>query len=309
MCPPTPRRWSASRTPRWYSARITPEQKRDIVAALARRGRYVAMIGDGVNDVLALKEARLAIAMGSGSQIAKGVSDLVLLRGGFATVPAAIEEGRRIIRNTHRVAKLFVTKTVYAAVLLATIGLAPISFPFLPRHLTVTASLTIGIPAFFLALAPSSGPVRRERFVRDLVRFTVPAGLIIAAAIITGYLTVRGALDQSVVAGRTASVIIATAMGLALVIALERETRGERALVGVVDGGRVRALFTVGLFMQPLREFFEVIMPTPRRLAGHRAHLRGRHRAAVGGPRKAAPQRLTGAPVRLLRAGDPWARG
>ncbi len=244
-------------------ARITPEQKRDIVAALARRGRYVAMIGDGVNDVLALKEARLAIAMGSGSQIAKGVSDLVLLRGGFATVPAAIEEGRRIIRNTHRVAKLFVTKTVYAAVLLATIGLAPISFPFLPRHLTVTASLTIGIPAFFLALAPSSGPVRRERFVRDLVRFTVPAGLIIAAAIITGYLTVRGALDQSVVAGRTASVIIATAMGLALVINLERETRGDVRWWVWSMVGAFALIFTVGLFMQPLRAFFEVVMPTP----------------------------------------------
>ena len=243
-------------------ARITPEQKRDIVAALTRRGRYVAMIGDGVNDVLALKEARLAIAMGSGSQIAKGVSDLVLLRGGFATVPAAIDEGRRIIRNTHRVAKLFVTKTVYAAVLLATIGLVPIAFPFLPRHLTVTASLTIGIPAFFLALAPSSGPVRRERFMRDLFRFAVPSGVIVAATIIAGYLTVRGLLDEGVVAGRIAAVIIATAMGLALVIGLERESRGAvRWWVWSMVGGFV-LIFTVGLLLHPLRRFFEVSLPT-----------------------------------------------
>ena len=242
--------------------RITPDQKREIVAALARRGRYVAMIGDGANDVLALKEARLAIAMGSGSQIAKGVSDLVLLRGGFGTVPAAIEEGRRIIRNTHRVAKLFVTKTVYAAALIATIGLAPIAFPFLPRHLTVTASLTIGIPAFFLALAPSSGPVRREGFVRDLLAFTVPAGLITAASIIAGYLTVRGPLGEDVIHGRTAAVMIATAMGLAIVIALERNSReGVRWWVWAMVGA-FAITFTVGLLAPPVREFFEVSLPT-----------------------------------------------
>jgi P-type E1-E2 ATPase len=243
-------------------ARITPEQKRLLVGALTRRGRYVAMIGDGVNDVLALKDARLAIAMGSGSQIAKGVSDLVLLRGGFATVPVAIEEGRRIIRNTHRVAKLFVTKTVYAAILLATIGLAPIAYPFLPRHLTVTASLTIGIPAFFLALAPSSGPVRRERFMRDLLAFTVPAGIVTAVAIITGYVLVRGPLDGSIIHGRTAAVMVATAMGLAIVVLIEREGRGGvRWWIWAMVAG-FALVFTLGLLASPLRAFFEVELPT-----------------------------------------------
>lgn len=242
-------------------ARITPDQKRDLVRALTRRGHHVAMIGDGVNDVLALKEARLAIAMGSGSQIAKGVSDLVLLRGGFATVPPAIEEGRRIIRNTHRVAKLFVTKTVYAALLLASLGLAPIAFPFLPRHLTVTASLTIGIPAFFLALAPSSGPVRRERFMRDLVRFTVPVGSLIAAAITAAYLLVRGPLDGAVIEGRTAAVIVATAMGLMVVVVLEHESHGGVRwwVWGMV--GAFAIVFGGGLQLAPLREFFEVALP------------------------------------------------
>ena len=242
-------------------ARITPDQKRDLVRALTRRGHHVAMIGDGVNDVLALKEARLAIAMGSGSQIAKGVSDLVLLRGGFATVPPAISEGRRIIRNTHRVAKLFVTKTVYAALLLATVGLAPIAFPFLPRHLTVTASLTIGIPAFFLALAPSSGPVRRDRFMRDLLWFTVPVGTLIAAAISVAYLWVRGPLDGSVIEGRTAAVMVATAMGLMVVIALERESgAGVRWWVWAMVAAFV-AVFTAGLQIRALRDFFEVVLP------------------------------------------------
>ena len=193
---------------------------RDLVRALTRRGRYVAMIGDGVNDVLALKEARLAIAMGSGSQIAKGVSDIVLLKGGFASVPAAIEEGRKIIRNTHRVAKLFVTKSVYAATLLATVGLAPIAFPFLPRHLTVTASLTIGIPAFFLALAPSSGPVARERFVRDLLAFTVPAGLITAAALIGGIDSPGGAVVGGFLVGVLENVLGAYVVGNELKLAV-----------------------------------------------------------------------------------------
>ena len=112
--------------------RVTPEQKRELVRAMTRRGRYVAMTGDGVNDVLALKEARLGIAMGNGSQMAKGVADLVLLTNAFATVPRAVEEGRRILRNTHRVAKLFVAKTVYSAIVLASLGLAPVAYPFLP---------------------------------------------------------------------------------------------------------------------------------------------------------------------------------
>ncbi len=156
--------------------RITPEQKRDLVQAMTRAGRYVAMTGDGVNDVLALKEARLGIAMGNGSQMAKGVADLILLTSSFATVPRAVEEGRRILRNTHRVAKLFVAKTVYSAIILATLGLAPIAYPFLPRQITVALTLTIGVPAFFLALAPSEGPVRREGFMASLLAFVVPAG-------------------------------------------------------------------------------------------------------------------------------------
>jgi P-type E1-E2 ATPase len=242
--------------------RVTPEQKQRLVAGLTGRGRYVAMCGDGVNDVLALKQARLAIAMGNGSQMAKGVSDLVLLSNRFATVPAAVEEGRRIIRNTHRVAKLFVAKSVYSAALLATFGLAPIAFPFLPRHLSVTSSLTIGIPAFFLALSKSSGPVRREGFLRSLAAFVVPAGLIAATAIAAVYLIVRGPLDLPVIQGRSAAVVVATAVGLAIVIEVERGV--ERRKVRPWVWGMVAAFalaFTVGLHIEPLRDFFAVEIP------------------------------------------------
>src|SRR5262249_8846961 len=137
--------------------RVSPEGKREIVEALRAAGRYVAMVGDGVNDVPALKAARLAIAQGSGSQMARSVSDLVLVRGDCAAVPPMIAEGRKILRNLGRVAKLFVTKSAFAVFLIASIGLTPTAYPLLPRHLTLAASLTIGIPAFFLALAPSRG--------------------------------------------------------------------------------------------------------------------------------------------------------
>ena len=243
--------------------RITPEQKRDLVRAMTRAGRYVAMTGDGVNDVLALKEARLGIAMGNGSQMAKGVADLVLLTSSFATVPRAVEEGRRILRNTHRVAKLFVAKTVYSAVILATLGLSPIAYPFLPRHVTVASTLTIGVPAFFLALAPSEGPVRREGFMSSLLAFVVPAGVVSALTIIATYLVVRGPVDAGIDEGRTAAVLATTGMGLAIVIEVERGPEGRRVRPWV--WGMVAAfalVLVVGMKVPWLRDYFAAVEPT-----------------------------------------------
>jgi magnesium-transporting ATPase (P-type) len=243
--------------------RITPEQKRALVRAMTANGQYVAMIGDGVNDVLALKEARLSVAMGNGSQMAKGVADLVLLTNAFSTLPNAIEAGRQIIRNTHRVAKLFITKSVYSALLLLAFALLPIAYPFLPRQLSITSSLTIGIPAFFLALAASTGPVRRDHFMRSLWAFCVPAGVIIAAAISGAYLLSRGPLDASIADARTAAVLSATFLGLAVVIELERGVERQKVrrwVWGMVLGFVV--LLTVGLQIELLRTFFEVGEPT-----------------------------------------------
>ncbi len=244
--------------------RITPEQKRELVRSMTRGGRYVAMTGDGVNDVLALKEARLGIAMGNGSQMAKGVADLILLTNSFATVPRAVEEGRRIIRNTHRVAKLFVAKTVYSAVILATLGMAPIAYPFLPRQITVASTLTIGIPAFFLALAPSEGPVRRDRFIPGLLAFVVPAGVVSALTTITTYLLVRGPLDAGIDEGRTAAVLATTGMGLAIVVEVERGPEGRRIrrwVQGMVAG--FGAVLVLGIQVPWLRDFFAAVEPSP----------------------------------------------
>ncbi len=244
--------------------RITPEQKRALVQAMTANGRYVAMIGDGVNDVLALKDARLAVAMGNGSQMAKGVADLVLLTNAFSTLPRAIEAGRQIIRNTHRVAKLFITKSVYSAVILLAFALLPLAFPFLPRQLSITSSLTIGIPAFFLALSRSDGPVHREGFMRSLGAFAVPAGAVIAVAITAAYLLARGPFDADLQEARTAAVLTATLLGLAGVVELERgiERRPVRRWVWLMVAGFVVVL-TVGLQVPLLRDFFQVGVPTP----------------------------------------------
>lgn len=244
--------------------RITPEQKRALVQAMTANGRYVAMIGDGVNDVLALKDARLAVAMGQGSQMAKGVADLVLLTNAFSTLPQAIEAGRQIIRNTHRVAKLFITKSVYSAIILLAFALLPVAFPFLPRQLSITSSLTIGIPAFFMALARSEGPVRRDGFMRSLWAFAVPAGIVISVAITASYLLARDALGADVPSARTAAVLTATLLGLAVVVELERgvERRRVRTWVWLMVAGFV-LLLTIGLQVTFLRDFFEVEIPAP----------------------------------------------
>ncbi|MBC7292356.1 MAG: HAD-IC family P-type ATPase, partial [Actinotalea sp.] len=164
--------------------RVRPQQKRAMVRALQRRGHVVAMTGDGVNDVLALKDADIGVAMGSGAPAARAAAQLVLLDSRFDVLPDVVAEGRRIIADIERVANLFLTKTVYVTVLALAVGVAGLPFPFYPRHLTVISTLTIGVPAFFLALAPDA---RRARpgFLRRVLRFAVPAGLVAAAATFT----------------------------------------------------------------------------------------------------------------------------
>ncbi len=219
------------------------------------------MVGDGVNDVPALKSSRLAIAQGSGTQMARSVSDLVLISGDFAAVPPLVAEGRRALRNLQRVTKLYVTKSAFAAFLILTIGTSSDAYPLLPRHLTLAASLTIGIPTFFLALAPSSGAWRPERFVRRVANFAVPAGALLGAGVVAGYLFARHDLDLSVADARTVAVSILIAGGLYLVMALESQGGRRRStLVGVmcaVLGG----LYVAALLIPATRQFFDLTLP------------------------------------------------
>ena len=171
------------------------------------------MTGDGVNDVQALKQADLGIAMGSGSQSSRSVARIVLLDSTFAAVPQVLGEGRRVIANIERVAGLFVTKTVYAAVLAIVVGLSGVPFPFFPRHLTIVSTLTIGIPGFFLALA-AGAPRARPGFTRRVLAFTVPAGLAAAAATMASYAIARAAPGTTAVQSRTAAMLALFAIGL-----------------------------------------------------------------------------------------------
>ncbi|MDJ1639685.1 HAD-IC family P-type ATPase [Streptomyces pakalii] len=180
--------------------RVTPQQKRDMVAALQSRGHTVAMTGDGVNDVLALKDADIGVSMGSGSEATRAVAQIVLLNNSFATLPSVVAEGRRVIGNITRVATLFLTKTVYSVLLAILVVCTQVEYPFLPRHLTLLSTLTIGVPAFFLALAPNKERAQ-PHFVRRVMRYAIPSGVIAATATFITYLVARhhysgpGALD------------------------------------------------------------------------------------------------------------------
>ncbi|MEU6096641.1 HAD-IC family P-type ATPase [Streptomyces sp. NPDC047079] len=170
--------------------RVTPQQKRDMVGALQSRGHTVAMTGDGVNDVLALKDADIGVSMGSGSEATRAVAQIVLLDNSFATLPSVVGEGRRVIGNITRVATLFLVKTVYSVLLAVLVVCWQVEYPFLPRHLTLLSTLTIGVPAFFLALAPNKERAR-PHFVRRVMRYSIPGGVMAAVATFVTYLIAR----------------------------------------------------------------------------------------------------------------------
>jgi cation-transporting ATPase E len=243
--------------------RIKPEQKKALVDALVGAGRYVAMIGDGVNDVPALKRARMAVAMGSGTQVTKGVADVVLLKDQFSRLPEAVGEGRRIARNIHRLGRLYLTKTVYAAALILLVAVPGFAFPFLPRHLTLAAFLTIGIPSFVLALAPSDGPLYRGRLLRALAAFAVPAGLATALGSILSFFLVDTVAGASLAAGRTAATTTLIVLGLSFVLLLERGPGREHIaiqsyMLALVAG--LGALYALILAAAPVRDFFEMAL-------------------------------------------------
>ena len=237
--------------------RVTPEQKRAFVRALRRRGRTVAMTGDGVNDALALKDADLGIAMGNGAPATRAVARLVLLSGEFSALPGVVAEGRRVMANTERIASLFLSKTVYASLIAVVVALTAISYPFLPRQLTIVSSLTIGIPAFVLALAPNR---RRYRsgFLRRVLVLSVPAGLVAGACTLAArtWLAAVGAAEGQVTTGAT---LVLVACGLTLLTLTARPLWGWRLGLIVLMG----AIAVMGVLVAPVRAFFLLEWPAP----------------------------------------------
>lgn len=166
--------------------RVTPKQKQLLVNALKQQGHCVGMSGDGVNDVLAFKEADVSIAMASGSDIAKSSANLVLLDSNFDALPEVLYEGRRVINNIQRVATLFLTKTVFSILLTLITILVPFEYPFIPIHLTFVSSITIGIPAFFMALEPNRSRVEKK-FLENVLKVSLPSAISVILCILYIY--------------------------------------------------------------------------------------------------------------------------
>ncbi|MFI6793898.1 HAD-IC family P-type ATPase [Nonomuraea sp. NPDC050383] len=230
--------------------RVTPRQKRLFVGALQSRGHTVAMTGDGVNDVLALKDADLGIAMGAGSPATKAVAQVVLLDNAFATLPHVVGEGRRVLANIERVSNLFLTKTFYAIALSLATGVLGLMFPFAPRHSTLVNALTIGIPAFFLALAPT---LERSKpgFVPRVLRFAVPAGVLCAAAMLLAFWAAHSG-TSTLNEDRTSAVITLFLTTWWVLVLIARPLTWLR--VGLVAAMAV--LFAGALSIPFVREFF-----------------------------------------------------
>jgi len=242
--------------------RVTPQQKRAMVAALQSRGHVVAMTGDGVNDALALKDADIGVAMGSGAAATRAVAQLVLVDGKFSTMPGVVAEGRRVIANIERSANLFVTKTVYAVLIAIYVVAANWRFPWLPRHLTIVSTFTIGVPGFFLAIAPNT---RRyvPGFIKRVLQFTIPAGIVAAAAVISTYGITRYGEDLTVREARTATTLVLIAVGLWVLAILARPfTVWRTSLLGAM----VLAVGVI-LVIPGLRHFYALKIPEGETLA------------------------------------------
>ncbi|WP_066899423.1 cation-translocating P-type ATPase [Mycolicibacterium houstonense] len=255
--------------------RVRPDQKRAMVHALQSRGHTVAMTGDGVNDVLALKDADIGVAMGSGSSASRAVAQIVLLDNKFATLPYVVGEGRRVIGNIERVSNLFLTKTVYSVLLAILVGLAglssewfdtdPLLFPFQPIHVTIAAWFTIGIPAFILSLAPNNERAHTG-FVRRVMTAALPSGLVVGTVTFISYLVAyqgRAATPVEQTQASTAALITLLVSSLWVLSVVARPYEWWR--VALVAGS---GLAYVLIFCLPLAQRLFMLDPSNLKVTG-----------------------------------------
>jgi cation-transporting ATPase E len=259
--------------------RITPQQKEALVRVLRRRGHHVAMTGDGVNDVLALKQAHLGIAMLSGSQATRAVADIVLLNDSFGVLPHAFEEGQRIRNGMQSILKLFLTRVLCVTLLILSVGLIG-GFPFAPKQASLLALLTVGLPTLALAGWARPGPASRRGLVRSLLHFVLPAALtlslvglaVYAVYLVTSYETMLASnlsLSEGEMFGRavgiaqTALTTLTVFCGLLLVPFVEPPTPawvGGNRLAGdwrpSILALLLFAAYGLILAYEPLRTFF-----------------------------------------------------
>jgi cation-transporting ATPase E len=248
--------------------RITPLQKERLVRIFKESGEYVAMIGDGVNDVLSLKQAHLGIAMQSGSQATRGVADIVLLDDSFSVLPTAFSEGQRIVNGMQDIVRLFLTRTFYVTLLILGVAIVGVAFPITPKHNAVLALLTVGIPT--LALAIWARPARPPRsLLRSVSHFVFPAAFTVAVVALAVYLIYLQTTDDAHIA-RTALTTFTVLCGLLLIPFVEPPTQ---AWVGgdKLSGDRrpallalaLLALFSLIVLLPVSRDFFELALLRP----------------------------------------------
>ncbi len=237
--------------------RVNPHQKRAMVHALQSRGHTVAMTGDGVNDVLALKDADMGIAMGTGSSAARAVAQLVLLDNRFATLPRVLAEGRRVINNIERVANLFIVKAAYAVLLTLLVGIAGSPFPFLPRHLTLIGTFSVGVPGFFLALAAADRIVERG-FLGRVLRFALPTGAVAGVATFVLYEVVRRLGDVSLDEARTSATVTLLGISLVILVLVSRPLRAWK----VALAGSMGASYALTMIWSLPRDIFSLHPPS-----------------------------------------------
>lgn len=242
--------------------RTTPHQKRDMVRALQRRGHVVAMTGDGVNDLLALKDADIGIAMASGAPATRGVAQLVLMDSRFASLPRAVAEGRRVIANIERASNLFLVKNVYSIVLALASTASLFAYPLEPIQGTLVSTLTIGVPGMILAFTPNQ---RRYQpgFLRRVLRFSIPMGILVGLAIYGGYWGIRAAQPGTTVAhARTTATCVALIVSLGVLTALVRPLTQWRRLLVVTLAGIAAGIVVI----PPLGHSIFLLDPTPTRI-------------------------------------------
>jgi len=239
--------------------RVRPDQKRSMVHALQSRGHTVAMTGDGVNDVLALKDADIGVAMGAGSSASRAVAQIVLLDNKFATLPYVVGEGRRVIGNIERVSNLFLTKTVYSVLLALLVGIGglgskifgtdPLLYPFQPIHVTIAAWFTIGIPAFVLSLAPNNERAH-PGFVRRVMTAALPSGVVVGVATFVSYLVAyqgRAATPEQQTQASTGALITLLVTAVWVLAVVARPYQWWRLAVVVLAGLAYVAIFSIPL--------------------------------------------------------------
>jgi cation-transporting P-type ATPase E len=238
--------------------RVSPHQKRAMVKALQSRGHVVAMTGDGVNDVLALKDADCGVAMASGSEATRGVAQLVLLDSNFSALPPVVAEGRRVINNIERVASLFLAKTTYSVIISVIAGVFAFRYPLRPIHLSILSWFTIGIPAFFLALEPNDERVN-DGFLRRVLGRAIPGGVVIAISTIAMFNLVQIDTAVDTDEARAGAVLVAGSIGLIYLYRIARPMNPMRwALVGAMSVG-----FALGFLLPFTRDLLDLPVSEP----------------------------------------------